>query len=564
MKRFAIVVCVVGFIVCGHVGAYAETPDSSSFPTAFNTFGISGLYSLVSPDTAGPGVFSAGAAIELFESSLPKDVRTPGMLQLRLLAGYSLTDAIDVGFALPYQRLDVSDEGDLEGFDESGIGDITASLKFRLLAEGEAVPGLGLFGMASFPTGNADLGLGSGTYDFTLGAAVAKHIAPLRVYGNLAFLYSGWKEGEPNPLFDTYQHTLRYGLGMELPADNERVWAFSELTFVHEFGGDADDAITTFRGQDAQPDPVTGLLPDFARAADPVDDAGQATVGVRVALLENLLLTGGGSLQILGDAAVPDAPKMRGFLNVSWQFGGSSAATASTKSSEMEVLTAPEEIVTSGNQCPAITNVSLSDELIRGGDHVRIAVNADDPDDDAMYYFWVSYYGTLTGQAAQVVWTAPECEALENSTREYELQVEVNDGACTVDRVLAVSVICGSGESGQAQGRIPERVILFASGSTGVDNIAKAKLDTLAALLKQFPDTAIMLEGHTDATGAETVNHQIGLKRAESVKAYLIRRHGLDPQRISTTSYGSQRPAASNDTAEGRAQNRRVEVYQGL
>jgi outer membrane protein OmpA-like peptidoglycan-associated protein len=111
-------------------------------------------------------------------------------------------------------------------------------------------------------------------------------------------------------------------------------------------------------------------------------------------------------------------------------------------------------------------------------------------------------------------------------------------------------------------GAASENTILFASGSTSLDNIAKAKLDALATLLKQSPETTIILEGHTDATGNENVNKQVGLKRAESVKRYLVQRHGLDANRIVTTSYGSQRPAASNDTSEGRAQNRRVEIYQ--
>jgi outer membrane protein OmpA-like peptidoglycan-associated protein len=169
----------------------------------------------------------------------------------------------------------------------------------------------------------------------------------------------------------------------------------------------------------------------------------------------------------------------------------------------------------------------------------------------------------LTGRASQVVWTAPECDALENSTRPYEIQVEVNDGECTVKRIFAISVVCGSGEmNGISEGGAPETTILFASGSTSLNNIAKAKLDALAASLKQSPETTIVLEGHTDATGNENVNKQVGLKRAESVKRYLVQRHGLDANRIVTASYGSQRSAAPNDTSEGRAQNRRVEIYQ--
>lgn len=557
MKRFAIVVYGVIMASIGFMDGYAV----ESQITAPNTFGLTGFYTLVNPDTAGRGVFSAGIAAELSKTSLPKDPRTPSLFQAGLVAGYSLTDSLELGFMLPYRRLEVSDEGTLAGFDESGLGDILTSLKFRVLAEGDVAPALGLFGTASFPTGDAEKGLGSGTYDFTLGTAIAKQIAPVRFYGNLAFLYSGWNVADPNPLFDTYQHALLYGGGFELPTTDSRIKAFSELSFVHEFGDDDDDAITTFRGQNAQADPLTGLLPDYAVAQDPVDDGGQATFGVRVAVTENLLLTGGASLQILGEAAVPDAPRWRGFMNMSLRFGGTPPTPSPQALAEPELPTAPEEVST-GNRCPVITGISVSDELIRGGEQVRVAVNANDPDGDALYYFWVTYYGTLTGQASQVVWTAPECDALNNFTREYEIQVEVNDGACTVNRIFTISVVCGSGETSETLGGVPENTILFASGSTSLDNIAKAKLDALAAALKQSPETTIILEGHTDATGDENVNQQIGLKRAESVKRYLVQRHGLDANRIITQSQGSQRPVASNETAEGRAQNRRVEVYQ--
>ena len=107
----------------------------------------------------------------------------------------------------------------------------------------------------------------------------------------------------------------------------------------------------------------------------------------------------------------------------------------------------------------------------------------------------------------------------------------------------------------------PDAVILFPSGSTRVNNIAKAQLDDLALLLKQFPDQSIVIDGHTDSTGGEESNLRIGLQRAESVKEYLVQRHGIDPTRISTNSYGSSRPVASNDTQEGRDKNRRAEIY---
>ena len=68
------------------------------------------------------------------------------------------------------------------------------------------------------------------------------------------------------------------------------------------------------------------------------------------------------------------------------------------------------------------------------------------------------------------------------------------------------------------------------------------------------------IEGHTDSTGSERRNMQLGMQRAEMVKIYLYDQHNVPLHRISVRSFGEDRPAAPNDTAEGRAQNRRVVI----
>jgi OmpA-OmpF porin, OOP family len=70
---------------------------------------------------------------------------------------------------------------------------------------------------------------------------------------------------------------------------------------------------------------------------------------------------------------------------------------------------------------------------------------------------------------------------------------------------------------------------------------------------------SVEIEGHTDSIGAELYNLGLGKRRAEAVKGYLVLRHRLDPQRMTTLSYGESRPIAGNSTERGRALNRRVE-----
>jgi outer membrane protein OmpA-like peptidoglycan-associated protein len=77
-------------------------------------------------------------------------------------------------------------------------------------------------------------------------------------------------------------------------------------------------------------------------------------------------------------------------------------------------------------------------------------------------------------------------------------------------------------------------------------------------LLDAHTEYKLEIAGHTDSTGSEQHNLQLAKSRADAVASYLIQ-HGLQPNRITTASYGSSKPIATNSTEEGKAQNRRVE-----
>ena len=88
---------------------------------------------------------------------------------------------------------------------------------------------------------------------------------------------------------------------------------------------------------------------------------------------------------------------------------------------------------------------------------------------------------------------------------------------------------------------------------------AKAKLDDLTGKLKGISLEVIIAVGHTDAIGGEAYNQKLSVRRAESVKAYLVSK-GIEPNRVYTEGKGKKQPVADNKTAEGRAKNRRVEI----
>ena len=100
--------------------------------------------------------------------------------------------------------------------------------------------------------------------------------------------------------------------------------------------------------------------------------------------------------------------------------------------------------------------------------------------------------------------------------------------------------------------------VLFASGQTELLPSARNRLSEVADALKQA-GSALTIEGHTDAQGADSYNEELSLRRAEQVRDFLVSR-GVPPDRISVRGMGEYRPVASNSTAEGRANNRRVEI----
>lgn len=101
--------------------------------------------------------------------------------------------------------------------------------------------------------------------------------------------------------------------------------------------------------------------------------------------------------------------------------------------------------------------------------------------------------------------------------------------------------------------------LLFEFGKSTLSSAAMQNIDNLAASLNKYPDTDIMVIGHTDAVGTDAINNKLSLERANSVRSYAASK-GVDLSRLKTSGKGKGEPIASNDTDEGRAQNRRVEV----
>lgn len=102
--------------------------------------------------------------------------------------------------------------------------------------------------------------------------------------------------------------------------------------------------------------------------------------------------------------------------------------------------------------------------------------------------------------------------------------------------------------------------IRFPSGRSTIDGASAPLMGKLRQALALFPDSSIVVEGHTDANGGDSANLILSQDRADAVRQYLVSNFGVNQEKISSIGYGEARPVATNETAEGRARNRRIDL----
>jgi outer membrane protein OmpA-like peptidoglycan-associated protein len=112
----------------------------------------------------------------------------------------------------------------------------------------------------------------------------------------------------------------------------------------------------------------------------------------------------------------------------------------------------------------------------------------------------------------------------------------------------------------ETEGRVTTRGILFDIDSDRIRPESTPTLEEIGTLLKEHPDLRLSIEGHTDAAGDDAHNLALSERRAQSVRQLLIEQYGIVAARLEAVGHGEAKPVATNDTAEGRQSNRRVEL----
>ncbi len=124
----------------------------------------------------------------------------------------------------------------------------------------------------------------------------------------------------------------------------------------------------------------------------------------------------------------------------------------------------------------------------------------------------------------------------------------------TVNNTLRVS----AADQGVLDSALANRIVEFESGKAALTPKGRAILDEMVAAMLKLKDRKVDIIGHTDNQGLKASNQGLSQARAEAVKAYLSS-HGINNELLSASGQGADRPIAPNDSAEGRARNRRIE-----
>jgi len=192
---------------------------------------------------------------------------------------------------------------------------------------------------------------------------------------------------------------------------------------------------------------------------------------------------------------------------------------------------------------------------------------------------WFGYKGCADGAASKVASTtnivkdmgAGAVKAAGNTVESATKAVtnvlgNVNDAALKALDGIKFAAGSAGGQmmdfikgGAKGEGKFRFNNLNFASGSSTIAGTSGGEVDNLAAILKAYTDVKVSVEGYTDSKGNATSNQTLSQKRADAVKARLISK-GIAADRISTKGFGAESPVATNDTPEGRAQNRRIEV----
>jgi outer membrane protein OmpA-like peptidoglycan-associated protein len=396
---------------------------------------------------------------------------------------------------------------------QTGVGDLKLGLKYGFLNDYMGDPvGLAIRGFVKIPTADENKGLGTGKTSFGADLILSKNIdEKLDIHGSLGYQWNS----DPDRV--NIANALKWAIGLNVPACRT-VQLQAELMGT-KYSGDVDFDQTN--PLDLVIGPVFWIKGFF----------------IRPAISWNLNFDDRG----LNSSSKSWTGR---HISIGWHPGFACR--------EIETyVPPPPPPPPAANQNPtAVCEIERSEIL--PGESVRVRANASDPDGDTLTYEWSTSAGRIVGSGASVTFESTGMAPGSSAT----ITLRVSDGrggsattTCSVRlRAPAVAraeaITCTSGG--------------FPRNLARLNNVDKACLDDVASRLRQDPRSRVIIIGHADS--GERYPEVIARRRAEAVKAYLVKEKGIEESRITTRSAGATKPLDTGKDAAARARNRRVEV----
>ena len=338
---------------------------------------------------------------------------------------------------------------------------------------------------------------------------------------------------------------VKWGLGTSFPSRSK----LRALVEYHgEFVIDADTRVLM--------PPYTAEDGSIAPLLSPISDPTNVTFGLAWNASNGFFVHGGGNFAMGTDrrtvAGRETDHNAWGFdIRLGWHPGVTPARERVRVIKETTTVTntvtpAPVAAAPAPNRNPVVS-ITANPTVVEPGQTTNLTGTATDPDGDPLTFRWTATAGTFSNpNAANTVWTAPNTPGNQTLT----LTVTDNRG--------------GSATSSITIPVIRREVIMFEDVHFDFDRFnlrpeALKILDDAVAKLQSTPDLTVTIEGHTDSIGTVEYNIALGERRANSVRDYLVSR-GIATGRLRTVTYGEERPIADNNTAAGRAMNRRAHL----
>ena len=194
------------------------------------------------------------------------------------------------------------------------------------------------------------------------------------------------------------------------------------------------------------------------------------------------------------------------------------------------------------------------------------------PKDPYMYWYYPKELpeADRAVEAARQAGKDSQCPDEFNAARDLKEKAYATYAACRTEEAIAMAKEATKKANALCPGKpvvkfekVIDRLTLrvnFDFNKSDIRESEVAELQKAVRFIRKYPGAKVRLEGHTDSIDSEEYNQALSERRAEAVKNYLVKEEAAEKSKISTVGYGESRPVAPNDTEEGRAQNRRVEV----